>query len=99
MSYGDVMAFFITEKATEEWLEQEVRDILMPDGVCRPVRAFRLLWAARDFLDEFTDITEEEIAEIAQMYAEEIGKPYQEAYFDTVGHLDREIRKRYGITD
>jgi hypothetical protein len=93
------MGIFTTEKKTEEWLVEEVRDILMPDGSYKPVRAFKLLWAARDFLEEHTDVTEEKIAEIAQMYVEETGKPYEEAYFDTVGHMDTNIRKQYGLID
>jgi hypothetical protein len=99
MLYGGAMAFFITEKATEEWLVQEVRDMLMPDGTHKPVRAFKITWSARDFLDEFTDITEEEIAKIAQEYAAETGKPYEEAYFDTIGHLENGLRKRFGIDE
>ncbi len=91
------MAFFITEKETEDWLEQEVREMLMPDGTRRPAREFKLTWSAKDFLDEFTDITEAEISEIAQIYVNETCKPYEEAYFDTIGHLEREIRKRMGI--
>lgn len=93
------MAFFITEKKTEEWLEEEVQDMLMPDGTHKPVRAFKITWSARDFIEEFTDIPETEISEIAQMYVKETGKSYEEAYFDTIGHLENGLRKRFGIDE
>lgn len=99
MLYGGAMGFFITEKQTEEWLQEEVRDMLMPDGTRKPVRAFRITWSARDFIEEFTDIPEQEISEIAQMYVEETGKPYEEAYFDTLGDLESKLRKRFGIDE
>ena len=87
------MAFFITEKETERWLEQEIRDMRMPDGSYRPAREFRITWSAKDFLDQFSDITDEDISETAVIYAEQTNKPYERAYFEVLAEYERELRK------
>jgi hypothetical protein len=93
------MAFFITERQVEHHLEEIVRDMPLPGGDAVPVRNFRINWEAQDFLDEFTDITEEEICRITELHAQESGKPYQEAYFDIIAHLQVECRKQLGIDE
>ena len=69
----------------------------MPNGTRRPVRAFKLNWHALDFILDFTDTTEVEIAGIAHAYGIEFGLSYEEAFFDTVTTLHKDARKNLGI--
>ena len=73
--------------------------MLMPDGSRKPVISFRVTWAAQDFLDECTDVTEEEVRDIAVSHARDSGRAYEDAYFDIIGYLHNSIRKRYGIDE
>ena len=68
-----IMAFFITEKETEEFLELETRNIPMPDGTMRPFTDLRLTWRSYDFLIVCGKYTAKELVDLAIRNGEEMG--------------------------
>lgn len=103
MFYVGAMERFITEKETEAWLEQETRDITMPDGSTRPITHFKLMWNGFDFLTATPYYqpkpyyTEARLVEWAVMDAEGTGRSFEETFPGVVTYVYKALRKHLGI--
>ena len=91
------MAFFISEKETEEYLERETRDIPMPDGSTRPFTTTRLAWRSLDYILEWGWFTQERVVELAIINAEEVGLSFEDSFNDTLAYIHAEMRKTQGV--
>lgn len=92
------MGFFITEKEVEDYLAQETRDIVMPDGTRRPMTAFKLAWRSFDFILDNTEyVTEQTITGWAQDEAQGSGRSFEQAFHAVLAYAHRDLRRRFGI--
>jgi hypothetical protein len=91
------MAFFITEKAAEELLELETRDIPMPDGTARPFIGFKLMWKSYDFLIICGKYTGKRLVDLAIRNSEEMGYSFEESFPAVLSYVHRHVRKAMGI--
>jgi hypothetical protein len=92
------MAFFITEKKTEEWMERETRSITMPDGSTRPITDFKLMWHGFDFvLEHSSTIDEARLVELSLMSAQETGRSFEQQFPNVVAFAHRALRKHLGV--
>jgi len=97
MLYVECMAFFITEKETEDYLSEETRLIPMPDGTQRAFTGFKLMWRSLDYLISTTDFTSKELVELADVNAEEMGYSFEASFPNMLAYIHREVRKAQGI--
>ena len=88
---------FFTEKQTDFWLESQTRDVALPDGSKRPVRAPRLLWEKADSLVLQGDCTPAELVAFALNEVALQGIHFDAAYRSIVAHLDNRRRDAWGI--
>jgi len=91
------MAFFITEKETEDYLTEETRVIPMPDGSQRAFSGFKLMWYSLDYLISTTDFTRKQLVELAVVNAEEMGYSFEDSFPNVLAYIHREVRKAQGI--
>lgn len=83
---------FFTEKQTETYLEEEIRDIKMPDGSLRPYRNFKVWWEAYDYLIWTTEFIPQKLVEYALREKAASGKSFDQSLEDVVAFLDNRIR-------
>lgn len=95
--YVECMAFFITEKETEDYLSEETRLIPMPDGSQRAFTGFKLMWRSLDYLILTTDFTSKDLVELAILDAEEMGYTFEASFPNMLAYVHREVRKAQGI--
>ena len=95
--YVECMAFFITEKETEDYLSEETRLIPMPDGTQHAFTGFKLMWGSFDYLILTTDFTSKELVELAVLDAEEMGYSFEDSFPNILAYIHREVRKAQGI--
>lgn len=91
------MPFFITEKETESWLEQESRDLAMPDGSKRSVQMFKINWRSYDFLTVCRCYTPKELIDLSIKNADEMGYSFEDSFPNVLSYLHRHARKAMGI--
>lgn len=91
------MGFFITEKQTEDYLEQETRAILMPDGTRRPFTGFKLMWRSFDYLTLAGNYTGKELTALALQNAQEMGYSFEQSFPSVLAYLHQHVRKAQGI--
>lgn len=91
------MGFFITEKETEAWLEEETRTLTLPDGTVKPFTGFKLLWRSFDYILETSTFTEKRLIELAQLSSRETGRSFGQSFHDLLAYTHRLLRKRQGV--
>ena len=80
------------ERDEEWWLEQETRDLPMPNGSMRPFTCMRIHWGSFDFLVHECGYTPERLVELAVIDAQEHNKDLDIFFPDTMAFIDQEIR-------
>jgi hypothetical protein len=95
--YVECMAFFISEKETEDYLSEETRMIPMPDGEQRAFTGFKLMWRSLDYLVLTTDYSSKDLVEQAAVNAEETGCSFEDSFPNVLAYIHREARKAQGI--
>ena len=55
------MSKFFTEKETEDFLEEETRKLMLPDGSEESVTTFNVVWGAFDSMEETNAFTNKQI--------------------------------------
>lgn len=97
LPYAGTMSF-ITEKDTEAYLEQETREVRMPDGSLRPVRLFKLVWRSFDYiLATSRHIQEEDLTGWGLLSAQETGRSFDLQFPNVLAYTHRALRKQQGI--
>lgn len=91
------MSFFITEKRTEEWLELERRDFILPDGSKRALTETRLTWRSLDYITETSSITEAFLIEEALAWGERQNLDFSVTFPNVLVFVHRELRYQRGI--
>lgn len=84
---------FLTEKDVERALTIEVRELPSTTGVMRPVRGYRFMWREFDRIINTTEVDPFDIIEVAEVYIEEYGGLWGDAFQDVVLYFrDKYVR-------
>lgn len=78
---------FITEKETEALLEQEIRNITLPNGSIRSLSSFRLTWDTFDKLIRHSRYTEEKLVKLGVINAEEKGLSLELSFQSVIAYV------------
>lgn len=88
--------FFITEKASEDLLVFETRDITMPDGSTRPFTGMKLMWKSYDFIvHEYRQFKPQEVTALTALMSKEMKLPFDRCFPSLVAYVHQEIRKAW----
>lgn len=89
---------FYTEKEIEAWLDTETKDLPFPDGTCKPVTAFQLVWGKAESLVLLDGYSIEELVRYAVEESTLQRIDIDRAFASIVAWLDNQRRSRWGIS-
>ena len=86
---------FITEKEIESLLEEETRNITMPNGDIQPFTAFKLFWITLNYLTKYRGYTEERLVELAVINAKETGRTFDQSFTNSIAYMHKHLKIKY----
>ncbi|MDE8653851.1 hypothetical protein [Novosphingobium album (ex Liu et al. 2023)] len=84
---------FITERETEDLLDEEVRVLAMPNGERRSVRAFRLVWSSYDIVLRSGAFSEPEVITLADQHSARTGQAFETSLERVVGTIHEKLAR------
>ena len=95
------MGRFLTEKTIEDYLQDEIRVLPMPDGSQLALRAFRLTFANYDIVVKYGPLSAVEISALMLFYADKTGMELRYALREVLSPLrkvaDRKLDQRIAL--
>lgn len=83
------MADFLTEKAIEDYLTSETRDVALPNGRTEVVTATKLFWTQLDLLIEARITTLDDLIRLTHLDKRDTSRDFATSFQSVVAYVDR----------